>query len=133
MRSPDAGLAACLLLRGEGKRRTQASPAGSASFLRAQVLHSTPERMYARSRDARRYPRPRSGRPRARATGPRGGLVHEAERLEDAYDQETKVLALTVPEREAILRALDDSPDGPAELRAVLLDQQVWRRREGLA
>lgn len=56
-----------------------------------------------------------------------------AERLEDAYDVETKVLALAVPEREAILRALDDPPDGLAELRGVLLHEHEWRVREGLA
>ena len=48
-----------------------------------------------------------------------------AERLENAYDAETKVLALTVPEREAILRALDDPPEGLAELRGVLL-RDAW-------
>jgi hypothetical protein len=30
-------------------------------------------------------------------------------------------VALTLPEREKIIRALDDPPDGLAELRAVLL------------
>ena len=55
-----------------------------------------------------------------------------AERLEDAYDLETKVLALTVPEREAILRALDDPSDALAELCATLLSEHEWRVREGL-
>jgi len=54
-----------------------------------------------------------------------------AERLEDAYDAERKVLALT-PEREAILRALDDPPEHLAELRAVLLREHEWRVRAGL-
>ena len=56
----------------------------------------------------------------------------EAERLKDAYDLETKVLALTISEREAILRALDDPPEGLAELRGVLLLEHEARVREGL-
>ena len=55
-----------------------------------------------------------------------------AERLENAYDVECKVLALTVPDREAIIRALNDPPDGLAELRGVLLREHAWRKREGL-
>ena len=45
---------------------------------------------------------------------------------------QTKVLALTIPQRERILRALDDAPDGLAELRGVLLREREWRVREGL-
>ncbi len=55
-----------------------------------------------------------------------------AERLENAYDRESRVLALTVPEREAIIRALDDAPVGLAELRGVLLLEHEARVREGL-
>ena len=39
---------------------------------------------------------------------------------------------MTVPEREEILRALDDPPTGLAELRGVLLVEHEWRVREGL-
>ena len=60
------------------------------------------------------------------------GFDDTAERLEDAYDAETKVLALTVPEREEILRALDDPPGSLAELRGVLLREHDWLVREGL-
>jgi hypothetical protein len=66
------------------------------------------------------------------------GLVRDAgfddiaKRLEDAYDLETKVLALTIPEREAIVQALDNPPEGLAELRGVLLREHGWRVREGL-
>ena len=49
------------------------------------------------------------------------GFDDTAERLETAYDRETIVLALTVPDREAIIRTLDDPPDSLAELRSVLL------------
>ena len=37
-------------------------------------------------------------------------FVDVAEKLENAYDRETKVLALTITDREAILRTLDDPP-----------------------
>jgi hypothetical protein len=55
-----------------------------------------------------------------------------AEKLEKGYDAETKVLALTIGDREAILRAIDDPPDGLAELRGVLLREREWRVRDGL-
>jgi len=42
------------------------------------------------------------------------------------------VLALTIEDRERILRALDDPPTGLAELRGVLLVEHEWRVREGL-
>ena len=44
----------------------------------------------------------------------------------------TKVLALTIPEREAIIQALDDALPGLEELRAVLLREHVARVRDGL-
>ena len=53
-------------------------------------------------------------------------------RLETAYGRMTKVLALTIPERETIIRALDDPPPGFEELRAVLLREHVGRVRDGL-
>ena len=56
-----------------------------------------------------------------------------AERLEDAWHLETKVLALTVGEREEILRALEESPDGFAELRGALVRDREWRQRIGLS
>ena len=55
-----------------------------------------------------------------------------ADRLETAYGRETKVLALTIPEREKILAALDDPPADLAELRGVLLRELAWLRSEGL-
>jgi hypothetical protein len=42
-----------------------------------------------------------------------------------------KVLALTIPERETIISALDDPPPGLEELRCVLLSQHTWRQRQG--
>ena len=41
-------------------------------------------------------------------------------------------MALTIPEREKIIRALDDAPPGLEELRAVLLREHVGRVRDGL-
>ncbi len=55
-----------------------------------------------------------------------------AHKLEHALLIETRILALTVVDRESILRALDDPPDGLAELRGVLLREHEWRVREGL-
>jgi hypothetical protein len=52
--------------------------------------------------------------------------------LERALENEVKVLALTIEDRERILRALDDPPDGLAELRGVLVREHEWRVREGL-
>ncbi len=61
------------------------------------------------------------------------GFDDTAARLEDAYDLETKVLALTIADREAILRTLEDPPEGLAELRGVLLAEHEGRVRQGLA
>ena len=58
------------------------------------------------------------------------GLIEDDElgsRLETAYGRMTKVLALTIPEREMIIQALDEPPPGLEELRAVLLREHVGR------
>ena len=44
-------------------------------------------------------------------------LVDTAERLERAYDREARIVALDVTDREAILRVLEECPDGLLELR----------------
>ena len=56
-----------------------------------------------------------------------------AERLEDAWGRDVKLLALSIAERETISRALDDPPAGLEELRGVLLREHVARVRDGLA
>jgi hypothetical protein len=56
-----------------------------------------------------------------------------ATRLEDAYGNGVKILALDIAERETIVRALDDPPPGLEELRGVLLAEHVGRVRDGLA
>ena len=60
-------------------------------------------------------------------------LVDTAERLEQAYDREARIVALDVPDREAILRVLEECPEELLELRVTLLQEHVWRKREGLA
>ena len=63
----------------------------------------------------------------------RAGGAHDlADRLEGALDDGVALLALTMDERAIILAALEDPPDGLAELRAVLLNEHEWRQREGL-
>jgi hypothetical protein len=62
------------------------------------------------------------------------GLVDEptATVLGNAIERETVIVALTIEGRWRILRALDDPPDGLAELRGVLLRENEWRVRAGL-
>ncbi|HVM12636.1 MAG TPA: hypothetical protein VM638_09220, partial [Actinomycetota bacterium] len=55
-----------------------------------------------------------------------------AGRLERAVTDNVKLLALTIPERAAILNVLDDPPDELAELRGVLMTDMLWRRDHGL-
>ena len=53
--------------------------------------------------------------------------------LEKALAFGTTVVALSVPDREQLLWALDDAQsDALAELRGVLLWEHEWRVREGL-
>ena len=58
--------------------------------------------------------------------------VGTAERLERAYDREARIVALDIPDREAILRVLEECPEEMLDLRATLLQEHVWRQREGL-
>ena len=44
-----------------------------------------------------------------------------------------KTVALDIPDREAILRVLEDCPEGLLELPATLLQERIWMQREGLA
>ena len=59
-------------------------------------------------------------------------LVRRLERLDRAY-REALIVTLDIPDREAILRVLEDCSEELAELRATLLQEHVWRKREGLA
>ena len=60
------------------------------------------------------------------------GADELADRLEVALGDGVALLALTLDERSIILGALEEPPDGLAELRAVLLSAHQWRQREGL-
>ena len=60
------------------------------------------------------------------------GLVESAETLEDAYDSQSGFVPLTISDREAILRALEECPFGLAELRGVLTLEHAWRVDSGL-
>jgi hypothetical protein len=60
------------------------------------------------------------------------GFVDTAEALELAYDSERRVVALTVPDREAIIRTLEDGPDELADLHGVLMREHAWRMEHGL-
>jgi hypothetical protein len=59
------------------------------------------------------------------------GLDDTAEKLEDAADNERSIVALTISDRGAILRALEYCPYGLSELRGVLLLEHEWRQTEG--
>jgi hypothetical protein len=63
-----------------------------------------------------------------------GDMEDVAHKLEHALLMETRILALTIVDRESILRALDEAnTDELAELRGVLLREHEWRVREGLS
>ena len=54
------------------------------------------------------------------------GFNYLAEKLETAYDRETRVLALTIDEREMIIRSLDDPPESLDELSAIYDDMAAY-------
>ena len=60
------------------------------------------------------------------------GEFEVVNRLECALNDQARPIALTIDERAIILAALDDPPEGLAELRAVLLNEHEWWQREGL-
>jgi hypothetical protein len=61
----------------------------------------------------------------------RAGFDSEAEELEQTYlDGDEARLVLGIEHREAIVRVLDDCPDGPlAELRGKMLREISWLRK----
>jgi hypothetical protein len=60
----------------------------------------------------------------------RADFAHQADTLEGALVAQQAEVGLTIPDRIAVL--LDDPPKGLAQLRAVLLQEEVWRQREGM-
>jgi len=61
----------------------------------------------------------------------RGDYANAADTLEGAVVARVPDVALSIPDRLAILRVLEDG--ALAQLRAVLLQEQVGRVRDGLA
>ena len=55
-----------------------------------------------------------------------------AEAIVVALEAGQPLIALSIEDREAILRTLDDPRVGLSERRSVLLSEQEWRVREGL-
>jgi hypothetical protein len=60
------------------------------------------------------------------------GSEGTAARLESGYEHQAKLLALSVEERDEILAALVDCPDGLGELWATLLQPHEWCLREAI-
>jgi len=64
----------------------------------------------------------------------RADYAHTADAIEGAIVADLPDVALTIPDRAAILRVLDEPPAGPlAQLRGSLLEEHVGRVRDGLA
>ena len=61
-----------------------------------------------------------------------GGFNDTADALIVALEAEQALVALSIADREAILRTLDDPPIGLAELRGVLLRELRVARARGL-
>lgn len=60
------------------------------------------------------------------------GFAELAQKLEQCLTLGTKIVGLSITDRESMLRALDDPPHGLAQLHGVLLREHEWRVREGL-
>ena len=61
-----------------------------------------------------------------------GGFDETAEALVVALEAGEGIVGLSIEDREAILRTLDDPPEGLRTLRGVLLTEHQWRMRVGL-
>ena len=62
----------------------------------------------------------------------RAGRPEVADKLQSALTDRSKLVSLTIPERDAILEVIEHPPAGLEELRGVLVGQHVWRQQEGL-
>jgi hypothetical protein len=112
----------------------EAGPAQSASSLLLSVLHSRANKCSMHD-DVQLAGIPIPDEDVFKLSGllRSGGFDDVADKLTKALLLETKVLALTVIDRESILWALDEPPsDGLAELRGVLLAEHERRVRQGL-
>jgi hypothetical protein len=61
------------------------------------------------------------------------GFDATAGRVEGGYERRILMLGLSTAERDEILAALDDCPDGLCELREALVQEAAWRDRDGLS
>ena len=101
--------------------------------IRAKRLpFDTPLRRVASAREARRCFRPRRERCRPGCALVRGRLRGHRRCAPRPLDAEQALVALSIADREAILRVLDDPPTGLAELRGVLVAEHEGRVRDGL-
>jgi hypothetical protein len=135
MRNPNAGPAAYLHLRGEGDRRAQTGPPWSASAIAQPVLCWDTNARSSRIRAVQLAGIPIREEDVYQLAGllRTDGFLDVADELTKALRLETKVLALSIADRESILRTLDDPPTTAlAELRGVLLQEHEWRVRQGL-
>ena len=60
------------------------------------------------------------------------GCDDTAARLESGYEHQARLLALSTSERDEILSVVVECPEELTQLRATLLQQHEWRRREGM-
>ena len=60
------------------------------------------------------------------------GFDETAEALVVALEAGEGIVGLSIEDREAILRSLDDPPEGLSKLRGVLVTEHEWRLRVGL-
>jgi hypothetical protein len=60
------------------------------------------------------------------------GLTDTADTLAAAWGDGENIVGLTLDEREKILSVLDEPPGGLCLLRAVLLEEHMWREAVGL-
>jgi hypothetical protein len=59
-------------------------------------------------------------------------LTTTADHLQRTLDRGARIVALDDDDRHALLRVLEDCPDGLTDLRATLVQEVVWRQAEGL-
>ena len=62
----------------------------------------------------------------------RADFAHQADTIEGALVAQQAEVALTIPDRIAILTVLDDPPPGLASFGGVVLGEHEWRLREGI-
>ena len=100
------------------------------SDTRRTEIAITEVHVYGRMSCGSQRSRSPQSRPLARRQPREAELVDTAEILERDYDREDRIVALDIPDREAIRRVLEEYPEELLELRATLLKEHIWRQRE---